>query len=89
MTPPRFYPGWVGLHTRDEVLGAWRNGTRVIKVKTEPGDAHPLGSMATVLGSMQAPDPDRTLGYFVEWDAKPRCAVFVMAAKITASLMTD
>lgn len=74
------YPGWRGIHTRDEAPGAIRNGTRVRKVKTEPSDAHPIGAMATVLGSMTAPRVGMI--YFVEWDALPRSAVAVVPWKI-------
>lgn len=77
----QLYPGWTGMHSRDEASGAMPNGTRVHKVKMERGDAHPIGSMATVLGSISHPDIVG-IGYFVEWDAKPRRAVFVMSAKI-------
>jgi hypothetical protein len=76
----RQYPGWTGMHTRDEAPGAMKNGTRVRKVKFEPGDAHPIGSLATVLGSLHHP----TLGYayFVEWDNAPRTATAVVGFKI-------
>ena len=76
----RTYPGWIGLHTRDQAPNAMANGSRVVKIKTEPGDSHPVGSSATVLGSLYAPDVG--FGYFVEWDARPRYAVFASAAKI-------
>jgi hypothetical protein len=68
------------MHTRDEAPGAMKNGTRVRKVVSESGDAHPLGSLATVLGSLHHP----TLGYayFVEWDDRPRTATAVVGAKI-------
>jgi hypothetical protein len=66
-------PGWRGMFTTNEYPGAYPNGTRVIKVKTEPGDAHPVGARATVLGSMGQATMDE-IGYFVEWDAQPRVA---------------
>lgn len=74
------YPGWTGGHTREEAPGALPNGTRVRKVETEPEDAHPIGSLATVLGSVY--HAVHGFGYFVEWDAKPRFAVLVIARKI-------
>jgi hypothetical protein len=77
---PRPHPGWYGLFTRHQMPGAIRNGTRVVKVRTEAGDTHPVGSLATVLGSMGHPDVG--IGYFVEWDARPRFAVLVVADKI-------
>lgn len=67
-------PGWIGNFSRGEAPGCYPNGTRVEKVKTEPGDAHPIGAQATVLGSIRHPIGT---GYFVEWDARPRHAVFV------------
>jgi hypothetical protein len=76
----REYPGWFGIFTREQAPGALPNGTRIVKVQTEKGDAHPIGARATVLGSMAAPNVG--LGYFVEWDAKPRCAVFVVDWKV-------
>lgn len=75
------YPGWVGMHTRDHAPGALPNGSRVRKVRTEAGDTHPIGSMATILGSVSDPIGN---GYFVEWDATPRHAVFVVETKIEA-----
>jgi len=76
----RFYPGWRGVHTRAEAPGAMRNGTRVRKIAKEDGDSHPIGSLATVLGSLHL--PERGYGYFVEWDASPRTAVLVVEAQI-------
>lgn len=76
----RVYPGWVGVHTRDEALGALPNGTRVRKTKNEPGDAHPIGSFARILGSIHV--PEYGYGYFVEWEDAPRVAVMVVQAKI-------
>lgn len=76
----RAYPGWGGIFTRQQAPGAYPNGTRVKKVKAEPGDKHPIGTEATVLGSMAAP-PVGT-GYFVEWDSRPSYAVFVIDWKV-------
>jgi hypothetical protein len=74
------YPGWQGVHTREQALGALKNGTRVRKVATEPGDFHPIGSLATVLGSFSA--GELGIGYFVAWDAAPHVAVLVGWPKI-------
>jgi hypothetical protein len=76
----REHPGYLGLFTRHQMADAIPNGTRVVKVRTDAGDAHPLGSLATVLGSMGHPKVGN--GYFVEWDARPRWAVFVAGDKI-------
>jgi hypothetical protein len=80
---PIEHPGWFGLFTRDEYPGALRNGTRIVKVLTLPGDAHPVGTRGVVLGSMGHPEVG--LGYFVEWETKTRVAVFVEANKIDAA----
>jgi hypothetical protein len=72
-------PGWIGAFTREDSLGAWRAGARIEKVKSEEGDAHPVGDKGTVLGSITH---DGQLLYFVEWDDTPRTAVAVIAWKI-------
>jgi hypothetical protein len=74
-------PGWTGAFSRKQYPGALPNGTRVRKVIGEAGDTHSLGAQATVLGSVVR-WPWEELGYFVEWDDEPRCAVFVVGAKI-------
>jgi hypothetical protein len=78
----RLYPGWLGVHTREQAPGAMPNGTRVRKVALDPGDAHPIGALATILGSVQHAQHGPC--YFVEWDAKPRAAVFVAGFKIAS-----
>jgi hypothetical protein len=81
----RNWPGYTGAFTRNEVLGAWRNGTRVVKQKSEAGDAHPDGSLGTVLGSMADKKfMDGLVFYFIEWDAKPRFAVGTVGWKVMA-----
>jgi hypothetical protein len=73
--------GWTGHFTRQQAPGAlFANGSRVIKLKTETGDRNPAGTGATVLGSIY--HPALGMGYFVEWDDKPRTAVFVVGWKI-------
>jgi hypothetical protein len=62
--------------------GAYKPGTRVRKVVTEPGDTHPVGSLATVLSAVG--HPELGIAYFVEWDAHPKLAVLVVAPKIAA-----
>jgi hypothetical protein len=74
------HPGWSGVFTRNQHSGAYPNGSRVVKVRTEKGDTHAIGARATVLGSIGHPEVG--VGYFVEWDSDPRHAVFVMASKI-------
>lgn len=72
-------PGWTGVFTTEQAKGAIPNDTRVKKVVKEPGDAHPIGAQAKVLGSLR--HAAGTL-YFVEWDAMPKCAVAVADWKI-------
>lgn len=77
------HPGWHGSFTRNQAPGAYPNGTRIVKVETEHGDTNPVGAMGTVLGSLQHPRyPEMGIGYFIEWDRTPRCAVLVVAWKI-------
>jgi hypothetical protein len=78
--------GYIGMFTRDQAEGAIPNGARIVKSFTEEHDANPVGTLGTVLGSIEAPPgvtgyPDKFF-YFVEWDPSPRLAVGVRAAKI-------
>jgi hypothetical protein len=79
---PRNFPGYSGLHERDEAPGAIPNGTRIRKVKSHPGDSHQDGALATVLGSVH--HPALGFGYYVEWDDTPRVAVFVAGHRCEA-----
>jgi hypothetical protein len=72
--------GWHGQFTTAQYPGALPNGTRVVKVAWEPGDTHSLRDRATVLGSMGHPEVG--IGYFVEFDAHPKQAVFIIGTKI-------
>ena len=80
----RVEPGWHGVFTRDQAAGCFPNGARVVKVQTEPGNSPPVGTQATVLGSIS--HPDIRAGYFVEWDGMPRCAGFVAATKLALAV---
>lgn len=73
--------GWTGLHTTDQYPGAWPNGTRVRKIKSDPGDQHSDGTLATVIGSMGHPSLDQVI-YCVEWDPLPRVAIAVIGSRI-------
>lgn len=73
-------PGYVGAFTRASALGAIRNGSLVVKVKTEPGDHNKIGARATVLGSIY--NPGMGLLYFLEWEGLPGHAVACIAEKI-------
>jgi hypothetical protein len=80
---PRKFPGYTGLHVRDEAPGALPNGTRVRKVASDPADKHRNGDLGTVLGSMSAPLVG--VGYFVEWDDSPRQAVFIAGDRVSTN----
>lgn len=67
--------------TTDEAPGAWRNGTKVSKVGSVPGDAHQDGARARVLGSI-GPTPGRLYGYFVEWDDMPDVPTFIAGPRL-------
>ena len=74
-------PGWIGAFTRHEELGAWRNGTRVVKQASEPHDGTPDGTPGVVLGSLMEHQSKQLL-YFVEWANRPRVAVGCMGFKL-------
>lgn len=82
--------GWLGGLTRNQAPGAYPNGSRIMKVGAEDGDSTPLGTGGTVLGSLDGStlgfvNPHGEVirfGYFVEWDDRPRTAVFVCDWKI-------
>ncbi len=92
MKEPKFVDeeGWLGNFTRDEYEGAkFKNGTRIKKVWGEIGDGTPLGTEGTVLGSIGGIEFPANFGvkvaYFVEWDNRPKCAVFVIDKKLGAA----
>ncbi len=77
-------PGWSNPFTRQQAPQArFPNGSRISKYKSETGDITLAGTQGTVLGSLY--HPTLGFGYFVEWDDKPRCAVFVVGWKIGVS----
>jgi hypothetical protein len=66
-------------YTTGQAPGAIPNGTPIIKVFSEQGDANPVGTTGVVLGSMS----DGTItGYFIEWQTMPGVPVFVAGFKI-------
>lgn len=77
-------PGDVAVYTTDHAPGAFANDSRVRKTVFGPGDQHPVGSLATVLGSVGPFDAGRgrEFGYFVIWDAMPGVPVFVRGGKL-------
>ncbi len=78
----RTEPGYVGAFTREQADGAIPNGSKVRKVAVEHGDAHPVGALAIVLGSIREPYGEHRIMYFLEWDRLPRHAVGCIAWKI-------
>lgn len=79
------HEGWVGVFTTNQDPHAkFKNGTRVCKTGTVGSDAHPDGSLATVLGSVGADDA-RFLVYFVEWDDMPKHACVVAHFRLKAA----
>lgn len=45
-------PGTDALYTDEQAVGAWPNGTPVVKINSAPGDRHPDGSRAMIVGSV-------------------------------------
>lgn len=88
------HPGWAGGWMIDEeglphqADDAFRNGSRIVKVAVEEGDATPVGMGGTVLASVASAGllPPEFAGvkhfYFVEWDNAPRTSVGIMDQKI-------
>ena len=87
---PRLFrqePGWAGAFTREHAEGALRNGTRIVKHRSDLNDRTPDGTPGIVLGSVR----DRVvLGdgvlYFVAWASAPRTAVGCLGRKLRATL---
>ncbi len=81
-----FHPGWTGMFTNAEAPGAYPNGTRIKKTMVETGDAHGMGALGTVIGSIKSPRyVPKKFGphlYFVEWDDALMVAVGVSGLKI-------
>lgn len=77
------WPGYAGLHSRDQAAGAaYANGQRVVKVNSEQGDGRRNGSRGVILGSLNSPNG---ILYFVEWDDLPATAVGVAYYKLLAA----
>jgi len=73
--------------TDAQAPGAWPNGSRLVKTKLEKGDAHQIGAMATVIGSLGPARDEQTgatYGYFVLWDEPPGdyVPVFVVDSRV-------
>jgi hypothetical protein len=79
----REHNGWSGeFTTQQSALAKIANGARVEKIASEDAEAHPIGAMGTVLGSVGAPD----LGvlYFIQFDASPRQAELIVEGNLAA-----
>ncbi len=75
------HPGWHGEFTTRSAIGAYPNGSRVVKIACDPaGDENENGSVGRVLGSIQW--DTSPIMYFVEWDHRPRHAFCVHAGKL-------
>ena len=73
--------GYTGCLTRDEAPQAkFKNGARIKKTVNEKGDLTPVGTLGTVLGSIFYEPAG--VGYFIEWDDKPKEAIFCIEARI-------
>lgn len=71
--------------TRDQCENAkFSNGSHIVKVWSESGDANKVGTEGTILGSIGHPELGNL--YFVEWDTMPNVAVAVMEAKLGVKL---
>lgn len=83
-----YEPGYVGAFTRNQAPGAWPNGSKVEKIKTEKGDAHTIGERAVILGSIYEPKVGPHVMYFVEWDRSPGVAIGCIGWKLRAVART-
>ena len=64
--------------------GALKNGTRIEKINSKPGDGNRDGTQGTVIGSIGPGQIDGrpAYGYWVEWDTFPDTPVFVADYRI-------
>jgi hypothetical protein len=77
----RTEPGWhEGVFTRERAVGALPNGIRVKKANSEESDMTKDGEEGVILGSIGFPRIG--YGYFIEWDERPKHAVFTVAKKL-------
>lgn len=77
-----YRPGDIGVYLPGEAEGAYPNGTRIVKVRSEEGDGTTIGTGGVVLSSMAIPDdldvpltPDGarpSYFYFVKFDDFPQ-----------------
>lgn len=92
--PDKYGPS---VFTREEAPGALPNGTLVRKTYEEEGDATPLGTVGTLIGSLPndtsiIPARERVnidpqilaseFAYFIEWRSSPHTVIGCMSAKV-------
>lgn len=75
-----YHDGYAGAFSRAQAQGAYPNGTRIVKVNSEPGDSTKDGTNGTVLGSLVF---DGQSLYFIEWDDKPKVAIGTIGEKVS------
>lgn len=56
-------------------------GARVIKINSQPDDAHGDGALAHV-ADILGPDAIGGFGYFVRWDDIPEVPVFIAGSRL-------
>lgn len=74
------HPGYLTSFSKNQAEGAWVNGSCVVKDGNDPGgDATPNGIKGEILGSLKVAEK---YGYFVEWENKPKMAIFCVEEKM-------
>lgn len=77
----RNHPGYLTPFCKKQAAGAWANGSCVVKSGSDPGgDVTPDGIKGKILGSLKAPNGG--YAYFVEWENKPKFAIFCTEEKM-------
>lgn len=75
------HPGYLTPFCNNQAEGAWENGSCVVKHGSDAGgDLTPDGIKGTILGSLKV--PELGYGYFVEWENKPKMAIFCVEEKM-------
>lgn len=77
----RYHTGYSAPFTRAQHPKAkFRNGRRIIKANSEPGDTNPNGAGGVVLGSIGHDAVG--VAYFVVWDTHPQDPRFIVEYKL-------
>jgi hypothetical protein len=72
-------------YVEQQAPGAWPQGTRIRKIRSDPSDGHPAGTLGLVVGSigpMEFQSVPDVYGYFVYWDPMPTVPVLVVSTAI-------